>query len=156
MEAETSLARNTAWGDWLLSGYLGYTRGRNLDTHDDLYNIIPLNAKVAVKQNRGGWEGRVEGEFVSEKARRSAVRQELSTSGYALMHLRGAYKWKRAKFEFGVDNVFDRAYDLPLGGAYVMGQGTSMTIPPLPNQPQWGTRVPGPGRSLCVGLNYSL
>jgi iron complex outermembrane receptor protein len=29
-----------------------------------------------------------------------------------------------------------------------------MTIPPLPNQPQWGTQVPGMGRSLHVAVNY--
>lgn len=155
VETETRLARNTAWGDWLLSGYLGYTRGRNLDTDDNLYNIMPLNAKISIKQNLRGWEGRIEGEFVSEKDKRSSARQEMVTSGYALMHVRGAYKWKRTKLEFGVENVFDRGYDLPLGGAYV-GQGTTMAIPPLPNQPQWGTPVPGPGRSFYVGLNYSL
>lgn len=155
VEVESRLAKNTAWGDWLLSGYVGYTRGRNLDTDDNLYNIMPLNAKLAVRQNLGGWEGKIEGEFVSEKDKRSSVRQEMRTEGYAFMHLRGTYKWKQAKFEFGVENVFDRGYDLPLGGAYV-GQGTTMTIPPLPNQPQWGTPVPGPGRTFYLGFNYSL
>ncbi len=155
VEAETRLVRHASWGDWSLSGYAGYTRGRNLDMDDNLYNIMPLNARLALKQNLGGWEGRIEGEFVSAKDKRSAVRQEMATNGYALMHLRGAYQWKQAKLEFGVENVFDRGYDLPLGGAYV-GQGTTMTIPPLPNQPRWGTPVPGPGRSLYVGLNYSL
>lgn len=155
VEAETRLARNSAWGDWSLSGYAGYTRGRNLDTDDNLYNIMPLSARIALKQNLDGWEGRIEGEFVAEKDKRSSVRQEMRTEGHALMHLRGAYKWKQAKLEFGVENVFDRGYDLPLGGAYV-GQGTTMTIPPLPNQPRWGTPVPGPGRTVYVGLNYSL
>jgi iron complex outermembrane receptor protein len=57
--------------------------------------------------------------------------------------------------DFGIENLFDRLYYLPLGGAYV-GQGTTMTIPPAPNQPRWGTPVPGPGRSIYAGLNVKF
>lgn len=29
-----------------------------------------------------------------------------------------------------------------------------MTIPPAPNHPQWGTAVPGPGRSFYAAMSY--
>ena len=37
---------NTAWGEFGLKGLLSYVRGKNTDTGDDLYNIMPLNAKL--------------------------------------------------------------------------------------------------------------
>jgi iron complex outermembrane receptor protein len=155
VQGEARLAASAALGELRLSAYAGYTRGENRTTGDNLYHIMPLNARLALEQKKGGFAGKVEGEFVSAKNKVSAVRQEMRTGGYALMHLRGSYQWRRVRVDFGVDNVFDRGYDLPLGGAYV-GQGSTMTIPALPNQPQWGTPVPGPGRSLYVGFNVSL
>jgi len=83
------------------------------------------------------------------------VRNEIETSGYSLINLRGSYSWKQTRVDFGVENLFDRNYDLPTGGAYT-GQGTTMTNPPLPNYPQWGTAVPGMGRSIYAGVNYKF
>ncbi len=67
---------------------------------------------------------------------------------YNIMPLNGKLTLSQ---DLGIENLFDRFYDPPLGGAYV-GQGTTMTIPPKPNQPQWGTPVPGPGRSVYAGV----
>ncbi len=138
-----------------LEGSVSYTRGRNTTTKDNLYDIMPLNAKLALTQASGAWSWRLEGEFVAAKDKVSSVRQEIPTAGYGLMHLRASYRMKPVRLDFGVENVFDRGYDLPLGGAYV-GQGSTMTNPPLPNYPQWGTPVPGPGRTFYVGLNWTL
>ena len=57
--------------------------------------------------------------------------------------------------DFAVENLFDTFYFLPTGGAYT-GQGTTMTNPLLPNYPQWGTAVPGMGRSIYVGVNVKF
>ena len=53
------------------------------------------------------------------------------------------------RFDLGVDNVFDRLYFHPLGGAYV-GQGT--TMPPLHANSPYGISVPGMGRSVYAGM----
>jgi iron complex outermembrane receptor protein len=112
---------------------------------------MPLNAKLTLTQTLGRWTNTLEGEFVDAKDDISLVRNEMQTAGYGLAHLRSRYEKKNWSLELGVENLFDRLYDLPLGGAYV-GQGTTMTIPPAPNQPQWGTPVPGPGRSIYAAL----
>ena len=31
-----------------------------------------------------------------------------------------------------------------------------MTVPPVPNEPQWGTPVPGPGRSIYAGVSMKF
>jgi iron complex outermembrane recepter protein len=69
------------------------------------------------------------------------------TPGHGLAHLRTSVEWPNARLDLGVENLFNRFYSAPLGGAYV-GQGPSMTS----NGIAWGTPVPGPGRSLNLAL----
>ncbi|MBK8119073.1 MAG: TonB-dependent receptor [Sulfuritalea sp.] len=145
----------TGVGEFGLRGLLNYTNGKNRDTDSALYNIMPLNARLTLTHQYGGWDNGVELVMVKSKNDISDVRNEIETSGYNLINLRGSYSWKQTRVDFGIENLFDRNYNLPLGGAYV-GQGTTMTNPPLPNYPQWGTAVPGMGRSLYAGVNYKF
>ena len=84
---------------------------------------MPLNAKLAVVQRLGGWTNTAEVQLVDAKNDVSQVRNEIKTAGYGLLNLRSSYEWKQARFDVGIENVFDRLYYYPLGGAYV-GQGT--------------------------------
>jgi len=155
LSADYQLAPGTRIGD--IAGRLvaSYARGENKDTGDDLYNIMPLNAKLVFTQTLGAWQNTLEGEFVADKEDVSRVRNEMRTSSYGLAHLRSSYEREGWRAEIGIENLFDRAYDAPLGGAYV-GQGTTMTIPPAPNEPRWGTPVPGRGRSIYGGLTLKF
>jgi iron complex outermembrane receptor protein len=141
----------TGWGDWGVKGLLSYTNGENRDTGDDLYNIMPLNAKLTLTHKSGGWDNGVELVMVKSKNDTSVVRNEIETSGYSLLNLRGSYSWKQARIDFGVENLFDRSYDLPTGGAYT-GQGATMGINAIP----WGIAAPGMGRSVYAGVNYKF
>ena len=145
----------TSWGEFGIKGLLNYTKGSNEDTGDNLYNIMPLNAKLAVTQTTGGWANSAELVLVSAKDDVNAMRNEIKTPGYSLVNLRSSYSWKTVRVDFGVENLLDTFYFLPTGGAYT-GQGTTMTNPALPNYPQWGTAVPGMGRSIYVGLNVKF
>lgn len=145
----------TGVGEFGAKGLLNYTRGTNEDTGDNLYNIMPLNAKLAVTHTTGGWANSAELVMVQAKDDVSSVRNEIKTPGYSLVNLRGSYSWKTVRLDFGVENLFDKFYYLSTGGAYT-GQGTTMTNPALPNYPQWGTAVPGMGRSVYVGVNVKF
>ena len=145
----------TTLGEFAFKGLLNYTKGSNETTGDNLYNIMPLNAKLAVTQTTGGWANSAELVLVNAKDDVNAMRNEIKTPGYSLVNLRGSYAWKTVRLDFGVENLFDTFYFLPTGGAYT-GQGTTMTNPALPNYPQWGTAVPGMGRSLYVGVNVKF
>ncbi|MGB9129031.1 MAG: TonB-dependent receptor [Thiobacillus sp.] len=144
-------ARSPVYGDFTVSGVVNYTRGENQDTSDNLYNIMPLNAKLALTQKRGRLTNTLEGQFVAAKNDVSDVRNEIETAGYSLFNLRSSYKWKQVRLDVGIDNLFDKGYALPLGGAYV-GQGTTMSINGVP----WGIAVPGPGRSIYAGVNVKF
>jgi iron complex outermembrane receptor protein len=145
----------TGAGEFGLNGLLSYTHGENRDTGDGLYNIMPLNAKLALTQKRGGWDNAAELVMVSRKDDVSEMRNEMETPGYALVNLRGSHSWKKVRVDFGVENVFDRLYYHPLGGTY-LGQGTTMTTQAVATVPQWGTPVPGMGRSIYTALNIQF
>ena len=148
------LAQND-WGQWGLQGLLNLTRDKNLTTGDGLIHTMPLNAKLTLTQQQGGWHNSAELVMVGAKTHVSTMRNEVSTPGYALVNLRGSHRWGDVRLDFGVENLFDTCYALPTGGAYV-GQGTTMTNPALPNYPQWGTAVPGMGRTLYAGVNVTF
>ena len=145
------LAENTPYGSFTASGMLNYIRGKNDDTDDNLYNIMPLNAKLAVVHHLKNWTNTVELELVDEKDEVSWERNELETSGYGLVHLRSSYEWKQVRVDVGVENLLDKFYDDPLGGAY-LGQGKTMSR----NDVDWGVSVPGMGRSVYTGVNYTF
>jgi iron complex outermembrane receptor protein len=141
----------TAVGEFGLNGLINYTRGENRDTGGNLYNIMPLNAKLALTHKTGGWNNAVEVIGVAGKDDTSAVRNEIQTAGYSLTHLRGSYSWSKVRVDFGVENLFDKFYYLPTGGTYT-GQGTTMGINSIP----WGIAVPGMGRSFYAGVNVKF
>ncbi len=155
LSGQMPLAKTGA-GEFGLKGLLNYTNGENRDTGDELYNIMPLNGKLALTHRLGGWNNAVELVMVKGKDDVSDVRNEMKTPGYSLVNLRASHSWKSVRVDFGVENLFDKHHYLPLGGAY-LGQGTTMSSSTAAaTTPKWGTPVPGPGRSLYTGLNVQF
>ena len=150
LSGKALLGRN-AWGEWGLRGLVNYTDGTNRDTGDELYNIMPLNGRFTLTHEHKGWDNALEWVVVASKDDGSEVRNEIRTPGYALVNLRASYSWQRVRLDFGVENLFDKLYYLPTGGAY-LGQGTTMQINAIP----WGTAVPGMGRSLYAGVTVTF
>jgi len=144
------LASN-ALGNWGVEGLVNYTNGKNRDTDDELYNIMPLNGKLALTQYSGGWSSAFEVVAVTSKDQVSDVRNEVQTAGYTLYNLRLSHSWEQVRLDVGVENLSDKFYYLPTGGTYT-AQGTTMGINSIP----WGIGVPGMGRSFYTGLNVSF
>ena len=135
------MVKSGDYGSFTATGVVNYVKGKNLTTGDHLYNIMPFNAKLAVVQHLDGWSNTIEAQFVDAKTRVSQIRDEVKTSGYGLLNLRSSKEWKQVRLDVGIENLFNKLYALPLGGAYV-GQRTAA----------WGTPVPGMGRSIYSGL----
>ncbi|OGV75592.1 MAG: TonB-dependent receptor [Methylotenera sp. RIFCSPLOWO2_02_FULL_45_14] len=143
------LTAGSGFGRFSATGTVNYVRGKNRTTGDDLYNIMPLNAKLALEHKLGGWTNTIQTKLVDSKDNVQAIRKELKTAGYGLLNLYSSYEWKYARLDLGVENVFDKYYANPLGGAYV-GQGATMGTDVL-----HGVTVPGMGRSINVGLTLN-
>ena len=133
------------------TGIVNYVCGENLTTGDNLYNIMPLNAKLAFVHRLNKSTNTVEVQLVDAKTQVSQVRNELKTDGYGLLHLRSGYAWNNVRLDGGIENVLDHYYALPLGGVYV-GQGTTMSGSAVP----WGIAIPGYGRSFNAALTIKF
>ena len=136
------LGSSETLGDFSLRAVASYINGENDTTGDNLYNIMPLNATFSLEHSRRDWTNVLEWQLVSAKDNTSEVRNEVQTGGYGLLNARSSYVWHDLRMDLGVDNMFDRGYDLPLGGAYV-GQGETMSPAGVPWElpcPVWGVR----------------
>ncbi len=142
------LARNDL-GQWGLQAVVNYSNGKNRETGDALYNSMPLNTTLTLAQQYGGWSNSLEMVSVQAKNEGSDVRNEIRTAGYTLFNLRMSHSWDKLRVDFGVENLADKFYYLPTGGAYT-AQGRTMS---MTTGPAWGTAVPGMGRSFYTGVN---
>jgi len=150
------VARNTGFGSFTANGLLSYARGKTASgVEDDLYNIMPLNAKLSLTQIHKRWTNVAEVHLVDAKSDVSDIRNEIETPGYACCICAAATPGKGAA-RLRHRERFRPSLLLPARGAYV-GQG--ITMPPnqtLAGVPAWGTAVPGIGRSIYAGLNVQF
>jgi iron complex outermembrane receptor protein len=116
---------------------------------DNLYNIMPLNARLAVEHDYDIWHSILETEWVASKHKVSALRAEQKTAGYALVNWRSSVDvTSRVQLNVGVDNLFDRTYRLPLGGLEYATADMMMGVAP--------TTMRGMGRSVNAGFSVSF
>lgn len=144
--AKKLLVEKKGLGRFDAVGLLSYIRAKNTETNDDLYNIMPLNAKLGLEHQLGAWKNNLEVRVVASKDHVQDIRNEVQTGGFSLVNCYTSYDWKNARFDLGIENVFDKLYADPLGGAY-LGQGATMGQGVLQ-----GVQVPGMGRSVNIGL----
>ncbi|MBI5919899.1 MAG: TonB-dependent receptor [Nitrosomonadales bacterium] len=145
LSSRLPLTQGSGYGDVSFFGLVNYVNGKNLTTGDNLFHIMPLNARLALEQRLGNWTNTVEAVAVKAKTKVQAVRGEFATGGYGLLNLRSSYEWKQVRLDLGVENLFDKFYVDPLGGAYV-GQRPVIA----------GVGIPGMGRSINAGLTVKF
>ncbi len=146
VSARMPLGYSRTFGRFGLAGILGVVHGTNLDTGDNLYRMMPINAKLTLDHKLGNWSNAVELQLVGDKDDVQQARNEVPTPGYALVNLRSSYQWGQFRLDAGVENVFDKQYYSPMGGAY-LGDTAHRA---------WGQEVPGMGRSFYAGLTVKF
>lgn len=152
MSGTLLLTESDGFGSLTGAGVLSYLRGQETSTGDDLFNMMPLNSRLALIQQLGDWTNTIEVQLVAAKKHVSRVRNEVRTPGYGLLNLRSsAQLTNKLRLDVAIENALDRYYQHPLGGAYV-GQGNAMFLDSL----HWGDYVPGMGRSINAALNVSF
>jgi iron complex outermembrane receptor protein len=143
------LWESPVYGQFGLSGIIGYVNGENLDTGDTLYHMMPLNAQLTLNHRLGSWSNAVQLTLVNDKSDVNSLRHEPTTPGYALVDLRSSYQWENVRFDVGIENLFDKLYYPPLGGvdwADYAASGEVGLISP----------VPGQGRSFNAGVTITF
>ena len=139
----------SGFGDTRLTGSVNWAKGENKDSSDNLYNIVPLQGLFSLENQNGVWTQALELELVDEKDTVNALRQELETPGYVLVHLRAGGEIGRVRFAAAIENVLDQDYDLPLGGIAFGDYKYNGRVDPY-------HQVAGPGRSFNLSVNVAF
>lgn len=144
---QASAWSGNGWGSGALRGKLDWTQGRR-DDGGRLYHLMPLNATLGLDQSIGAWKHHAEVVLVARKSRVDGRRDEATSAGYGLVNLGTRYQWRHGiEVQVGVRNLFDKAYDLPLGGVNLAAFGAG-TVP--------APTLQGQGRSIDVGLSVKF
>jgi iron complex outermembrane receptor protein len=129
-------------GTGKLSASGAWLHGTRTDSNIPLYQMMPLNLRLAFDEEVRGLSAGFGTEMVDRKAQLDPNRMELRTPGYVLFNIHAAYKSKYMQGGFHVDNLFNRLYELPLGGNNIdIYNATGMMTP-----------VTGRGRSISMNL----
>ena len=132
-------------GQGKISGVGGWLHGERLDTSTPLYQMMPLNARVAFDEELKGFTAGVGVQAVDRKSNVDPHRYEQETPGYALFNLHASYQRGHLQANAAADNLFNKSYELPLGGVNFddfMASGWMSQIKPLT----------GRGRSVSFSL----
>jgi len=142
-----ALARYAFDEHWAVRGTLSYVRGINRDNHDALYRLAPLRGLLSLDYRLGAWESSFGVEMASRQRKVAAYNGESPTAGYALMHLRAGYTFRRKlQVEVGVENLANHRYADHLGGVNrVLDSGVAA-----------GQRLPGAGRNVYLQANLQF
>jgi iron complex outermembrane receptor protein len=130
-----------------VDGVATYTRGRRTDVSDNLYRLVPPNARVGVTYSDESWVFNTEVVAYGSQKNVSAFNNEQSTAGYEILN--GSVAWMPSpslRLEARVDNLFDATYQEHLAGINRAG-GSDIAV---------GSRFYGAERTLGAGIIYSF
>jgi len=137
-----TLWSNDTAGAGRLSAVGGWLHGTRKDSNTPLYQMMPLNLRLAFDEQAKHLSAGLDTELVDRKSRLDPNRMELPTPGYALFNVHATYKSKHVEGGFAVDNLANRLYELPLGGNNIDVYSATGTMTPVTRR----------GRSLAVNL----
>lgn len=152
VEGRLAIWNNLTYGEGGLRGLIGYVGGQRTDGIN-LYRMMPLNAKLALDHKLGGWTSSIELQLVGSKDQVNQVRNELKTPSYALVNLSTGYQWQYARLDFGINNLFNADYVLPLGGADLVDY---RVVSMMGSSAAYGYGVKGMGRSFNTRLTMNF
>lgn len=143
---KSKILKSKTWGNLGLKIVAGYTRGYRKDGKADLYQLMPLNGKIALEHSVGKWTTEFLTHLVDEKEQVNELRLEPTTGRYALLDMSTSYQMTRLiKIDLAINNVFDLNYGLPLGGVDLVN-----------HSPASRTSVVGMGRSINTALSVDF
>lgn len=152
VSANAKVWDNGSLGKGIAKTVIGYTRGYRTDASGSgLYHIMPLHAKITLEQEVGSWTNAIDINSVASKKSVDNNRKEPETAGYTLVDIRTNYKWsKMVTVDFAITNLFDKGYDLPLGGVNVIGTDSATYAK--------GSYIPltGQGRSVNTAVTIKF
>jgi len=128
-----------------LSAVGAWVHGTRTDANTPLYQMMPVNLRLLLDEQWKGLAATAQLEAVDRKSRLDPNRFEQATPGYALFNLSAGYRHGRIDAGVKAENLFNRCYELPLGGVNFDEFMASMWMGPI-------KPLTGRGRSVGVHL----
>jgi iron complex outermembrane receptor protein len=147
IDAEYQITENRS-GKWLLNANISATRGERDDNDQALYQIKPLQTKLALQQQLGDWQNSLSWLWVASKDRVDEQHLENTADSYTLLNLSSNIQWQNATMTIAVKNLLDEYYQLPLGGVSIAEYKADNS-----NRFQ---QIAGAGRSLELNVSYAF
>lgn len=138
---EASVRVALPW-DLFLFGAVAYTRGQNETFEVPLPEIPPLESSLGLRWDSGHLFVEAEGLFAARQSRVDPGLQEAATGAWAILNLKAGGRIAGFRAFAGVRNVLDEFYSEHL--SYLRDPYAS------------GVRVPEPGRSFHLDLQYAF
>lgn len=148
IDVSKSLYQSKPFGEWVVTANITSTRGKRDDTNQPLYQIKPLHTKLTLSQQIGIFENTLSWEWVDTKSRVDFNRLENQTHSYNLVNLSSKATFNALTLSAEVTNLFDKFYELPLGGVSIaaLKQNNSAGF----------TQLAGQGRSFNISASYAF
>ena len=121
-----------------LGGTLSYVRGKNRDTHDNLFRIAPLNGQLYGELRRGRWTHRAEIRAAAQQHEVSSYNDEQKSGGWAIHNLRTQWSDSQWQLRGGIENLFDKNYHDHLAGINRVNDGVVAVGDPIPSAGRFG------------------
>ncbi|MTJ82314.1 MAG: TonB-dependent receptor plug domain-containing protein [Telmatospirillum sp.] len=144
-----ALIRNSRFGDLDVDGTVGWVKGMRTDGGGRLYRMQPLNALLSLRHSLGSWNTTAEVRMVNDKSVVNPVQNEQTTPGFAIVNWRTSYSLGPVTVAAGIDNLLNKQYYDPNGGAYVSYWRATNTRAPM-------GPLPGAGRSFNAGVSVAF
>jgi iron complex outermembrane receptor protein len=145
LSGNSSLWSSDRFGAGHINGVAGWLHGERLDSSTPLYQMMPVNVRLAFDEELKGWTAGIGVQAVDRKSNVDPHRFEQTTPGYALFNLHSGYRRGHLQLSAAADNLLNKDYELPLGGVNFddfMASGWMSQIKPLT----------GRGRSFYASL----
>jgi iron complex outermembrane receptor protein len=130
-----------------VDGAATVTRGRRTDVSDNLYRLVPINARIGLAYSNETWYFNTQLVAYGSQKKVAAFNDEQPTAGYEIVN--AAIAWipsSSIRLEARVDNLLDATYQEHLAGINRAG-GSDIAI---------GSKLYGAERTLGAGIIYSF
>src|ERR1035437_7488018 len=111
-----SIWNSPTFGLAKIGAVAGWLHGERLDTSSGLYQMMPVNVRIAFDEELKGFTAGVGVQTVDRKSNTDPHRFEQKTPGYALFNVHAGYRHGHLLANAAADNLLNKTYELPLGG----------------------------------------
>lgn len=148
LDASRQFADSTTAGKWEIVASLTSTEGKRDEGDETLYQIMPLQTQLGIRQELGNWQNALNWQWIDSKDQVDNRRLENQTDSYGLLNLSSRASWNNLSLSLEVSNLLDKYYQQPLGGVSVAEYRGDMT--------SGFSQLAGQGRTFSIGMSYGF